>query len=76
MPISKPRYEIIRKVEADLGRPIAMLADLQGPKLRVGVFAKGEEELVEGASFRIRPVLSAGRCDPGAAAAPRDLCCA
>ena len=33
------RHAIIRQVEADLGRPICILADLQGPKLRVGVFA-------------------------------------
>jgi pyruvate kinase len=49
----KVRHAIIRKVESDLGRPIAILADLQGPKLRVGVFANGEEDLVEGASFRL-----------------------
>ena len=49
----KVRHEIIRKVEEDLNSPIAILADLQGPKLRVGTFANGEEELVEGASFRL-----------------------
>jgi len=49
----KLRHEIIRQVEKDLNSPIAILADLQGPKLRVGVFANGEEELVEGASFRL-----------------------
>jgi pyruvate kinase len=37
----RARYVHIRKVEADLGRPIGVLADLQGPKLRVGVFANG-----------------------------------
>jgi len=47
------KHRIIRKVEADLGSPIAILADLQGPKLRVGVFANGAEELEEGASFRM-----------------------
>ncbi|MCL4109712.1 UNVERIFIED_CONTAM: hypothetical protein GTU68_018439 [Idotea baltica] len=47
------RHEIIRKVEEDLQSPIAILADLQGPKLRVGTFANGEEDLVEGASFRL-----------------------
>lgn len=47
------RHAIIRKVEADVGRPIAILADLQGPKLRVGTFANGAEELVEGAKFRM-----------------------
>ena len=47
------RHKIIRKVEADLGRPIGILADLQGPKLRVGVFANGSEELEDGAKFRM-----------------------
>ncbi|MEM9552511.1 MAG: pyruvate kinase [Pseudomonadota bacterium] len=49
----RERHEIIRKVEADLKRPIAILADLQGPKLRVGTFENGSEELVEGANFRL-----------------------
>jgi len=49
----RKRHEIIRKVEKDLDSPIAILADLQGPKLRVGVFKNGEEELVEGAAFRL-----------------------
>ena len=48
------RHAIIRQVEADVGRPIAILADLQGPKLRVGTFAKPEgEDLVIGAEFRM-----------------------
>ena len=47
------RHRTIRQVEEDLGSPIGILADLQGPKLRVGEFANGEEELVEGASFRL-----------------------
>lgn len=46
------RHALVRKVEKDLGRPIAILADLQGPKLRVGVFRNGEEELAEGQKFR------------------------
>jgi pyruvate kinase len=32
----------IRAVEKDLGRPVAVLCDLQGPKLRVGVFKDGK----------------------------------
>ncbi len=47
------KHTIIRKVEQDCGSPIAILADLQGPKLRVGVFANESEELVEGAAFRM-----------------------
>ena len=49
----RARHVIIRQIEADTGRPIAILADLQGPKLRVGTFANGSEELVEGANFRL-----------------------
>ncbi len=50
----RARHTIIRKVEADTGRPIAILADLQGPKLRVGVFTNPEgETLAEGAGFRM-----------------------
>lgn len=48
----KARYDAIRAVEAELGRPIAVLADLQGPKLRVGTFANGPHELAEGDRFR------------------------
>ncbi len=47
------RHAIIRQIEADVGRPIAILADLQGPKLRVGAFANEAEELEEGQSFRL-----------------------
>lgn len=49
----RARHAIIRKVEADMGRPIAILADLQGPKLRVGRFAAGAVDIEEGESFRL-----------------------
>ncbi|MCB1346806.1 MAG: pyruvate kinase, partial [Rhodobacteraceae bacterium] len=47
------RHGLIRQVEAETGRPIAVLADLQGPKLRVGTFGIGAVELEEGQSFRV-----------------------
>jgi pyruvate kinase len=47
------RHRIIREIEAEVGRPIAILADLQGPKLRVGVFAEGAVDLVIGQMFRL-----------------------
>ena len=43
----------IRSVEAAVGRPIGILADLQGPKLRVGKFANGKEELTVGQTFTL-----------------------
>lgn len=47
------KHAIIRQVEKDTGSTIAILADLQGPKLRVGVFAGESEMLEEGATFRL-----------------------
>jgi len=48
------RHAIIRQIEVDIGRPIAILADLQGPKLRVGVFADDDgHDLEVGAAFRM-----------------------
>ncbi len=43
----------IRAVEMDSGRPIGILADLQGPKLRVGKFANGKETLSVGQTFTL-----------------------
>ena len=43
----------IRTVEARLGRPIGVLADVQGPKLRVGKFGGGRVTLASGAQFRL-----------------------
>lgn len=44
-------HGIIRRIEEERGRPIGILADLQGPKLRVGSFANGSEMLVPGNTF-------------------------
>jgi pyruvate kinase len=41
----------IRNVESSYGRPIGILVDLQGPKLRVGAFAEGGVQLKNGESF-------------------------
>jgi len=49
----KDRLDTIRAVERETGRPIGVLLDLQGPKLRVGTFASGPIQLIEGAGFRL-----------------------
>ncbi len=49
----RARFAMLRELEQECGRPIAILADLQGPKLRVGTFADGPVQLHEGASFRL-----------------------
>src|SRR5690348_11258609 len=47
------RYGMVRAVERETGRPIAVLRDLQGPKLRVGAFAEGKVMLRTGGPFRL-----------------------
>lgn len=49
----KARYDIIRALETEIGRPICVLLDLQGPKLRIGRFKQGAIELAAGQSFRL-----------------------
>ena len=46
------RYDLIREIEDETGRPIGVLMDLQGPKLRVGQFGSGSADLKTGAKFR------------------------
>ncbi|MDD3181725.1 MAG: pyruvate kinase [Alphaproteobacteria bacterium] len=49
----RARMKSIREIEQELGRPIAVLADLQGPKLRLGVFENDEISLTIGQTFRL-----------------------
>ena len=44
--------ETIRAIEQEANRPIAIMMDLQGPKLRVGNFINGSVTLKSGAPFR------------------------
>jgi pyruvate kinase len=57
----KKRLDTIREIESEAGRPIGVLLDLQGPKLRLGTFANGPVVLKEGDSFR----LDLNREEPG-----------
>ena len=56
------RATLVRSIAAKLGKPVALMADLQGPKIRVGKFAEGKVMLENGARF----VLDAARSEPGA----------
>ena len=47
------RLEMIRALEKEVGRPIGVLLDLQGPKLRLGTFEGGKAQLDAGARFRL-----------------------
>ena len=45
------RAQMVRDAAAACGREIAIMADLQGPKIRVGKFKDGKIELVKGEKF-------------------------
>ncbi|RDI57148.1 pyruvate kinase [Microvirga subterranea] len=59
----KERVEMIRAVEAKFKRPIAILADLQGPKLRVGTFEGDSAMLVKGQKFTLDADQASGSAD-------------
>ena len=46
-------YKTIRKAAEDVQKPVAILVDLQGPKIRLGRFAEDKVILEEGATFKI-----------------------
>ncbi|MEC9345560.1 MAG: pyruvate kinase [Pseudomonadota bacterium] len=48
----RKRHRIVRSLEEARGRPIGLLADLQGPKLRIGTFVDGAAELKAGQTFQ------------------------
>ena len=52
---------LVREAAQRAGREVAIMADLQGPKIRVGKFAEGKVQLVAGEKF----VLDASRTEPG-----------
>lgn len=49
----KARYDIVRKLAAQKNRHISIVADMQGPKLRIGVFQKGSIILNKGQDFTL-----------------------
>ena len=55
------RANLVREAGQRAGREVAIMADLQGPKIRVGKFAEGKVMLEPGAKF----VLDASRAEPG-----------
>ena len=73
----------IRNVESSYGRPIGILVDLQGPKLRVGSFAEGAVQLttarrscsIPTTPRRRNPGPAAASGNPRGAAARATRCC-
>jgi pyruvate kinase len=56
----RARFAVLRRLERETARPIGILADLQGPKLRVGTFSEGPVTLVQGQAFRLDFDLAPG----------------
>src|SRR5262249_51555517 len=68
--MSHSPFDLVRKVhaavraaEANFGRPIGILCDLQGPKFRIGEMGGGSAALSDGATFRFDLDESAGGPD-------------
>jgi pyruvate kinase len=55
------RANLVREASNRAGREVAIMADLQGPKIRIGKFAEGKVQLESGMKF----VLDASRAEPG-----------
>jgi len=49
----RARHAVVRALEAEFSRPICIMFDLQGPKLRIGEFTDGPIDLVAGKRFRL-----------------------
>ena len=66
------RFAMIRELEEKFDRPIGILADVQGPKLRVGRFGGGRVHLQTGQTIPPRPERHARQRPARQPAAPRD----
>ena len=47
------RFELVRKVADDVGKPVAIMQDIQGPKIRVGTFPGGSTVLETGSEVML-----------------------
>ena len=54
------RLRVIREMEQEFGRPIAIMADLQGPKLRLATFRDGAISLSPGQALRLAWIIHRG----------------
>jgi pyruvate kinase len=57
----RDRATLVRETALRVGKPVALMADLQGPKIRVGKFVDGRVTLLKDAAF----ILDAARETPG-----------
>ena len=65
------RAQLVRECAQTLGREVAIMADLQGPKIRVGKFADGKVELEPGQRFVLDAECEDRRRAPASASTTR-----
>ncbi len=58
----KKNIDLVRRISADTGHPVAILQDLQGPKIRCGKLIGGSLEIKTGESYTL--VYAAEQTDP------------
>ena len=56
----RARYEAVRAIEKEVGRPVGILMDLQGPKLRLGTIAGGKLKVTNGQELTLDMRAEAG----------------
>ncbi|MCD8196306.1 MAG: pyruvate kinase [Lachnospiraceae bacterium] len=56
----KERLDMVKRLRAELGLPIAALLDTRGPEIRIGDMEGGKLELKKGQTFRLTPEESLG----------------
>jgi pyruvate kinase len=49
------RFDLVRRVASDMNAPIAIMQDIQGPKIRVGEFPDGSVDLIDGSEVILEP---------------------
>jgi len=49
----RARYDAVRAIEREIGRPVGILMDLQGPKLRLGTFEGGQLPVRAGQTIKL-----------------------
>ncbi|WP_258399088.1 pyruvate kinase, partial [Burkholderia multivorans] len=59
----RQRAEMVREAARKVGREIAIMADLQGPKIRVGKFENGKTTLTPGQPFILDAACELGNDD-------------
>ncbi len=59
----KKVYDVIRQVEQEVSSPIAILADLQGPKIRIGTFENDRIHLAAHQTFRLDSSAAPGNTE-------------